>query len=126
MLICSSCSETCSFWRLCCVFNKNIEIIFPVEGVALSIDNFVIPKGAKNKTEVYEFIDYILRADVMKRIIESYPYKNVNRETDYLLDSKYLSNPAANITDEIINKGLFVENIGDKIMLYDRIWAEIK
>jgi len=106
--------------------NRNIEIIFPIEGVALSIDNFVVPKGARNKEELYEFINYILRSDVMKRIIESYPYKNVNRETDDLLGWEYISNPAANISDEIINKGLFVENIGDKIMLYDRIWAEIK
>lgn len=106
--------------------NSNIEIIFPNEGVALSIDNFVIPKGAKNEDELYEFINYILRADVMKKIIESYPYKNVNRETDNLLGWEYISNPAANISDEIIDKGLFVENIGDKIMLYDRIWAEIK
>lgn len=106
--------------------NRNIEIIFPIEGVALSIDNFVVPKGARNKDELYEFINYILRPDVMKRIIESYPYKNVNMETDNLLGLDYINNPAANISDEIINKGLFVENLGDKIMLYDRIWAEIK
>jgi len=105
---------------------ENIENIFPVEGVALSIDNFVIPKGAKNIEELYEFIDYILRPDVMKKIIESYPYKNVNLETDFLLDDSYISNPAANIADQIFKNGLFVSNIGDKISMYDRIWAEIK
>jgi len=106
--------------------NSNIEIVFPKEGVALSIDNFVIPKGAKNKSEVYEFINYILKPVVMKKIIESYPYKNVNFITDYLLDWKYLENPAANISEEVFENGLFVKNIGDKVMLYDRIWAEIK
>jgi len=105
---------------------ENIENIFPVEGVALSIDNFVIPKGAKNIEELYEFIDYILRPHVMKKIIESYPYKNVNLETDFLLDDSYISNPAANIADQIFKNGLFVSNIGDKISMYDRIWAEIK
>jgi len=106
--------------------NKNIENIFPKEGVALSIDNFAIVKGAKNLDYAYEFIDYILRADVMKRIIESYPYKNVNMETEKLLDNSYLFNNAANISDDIFNDGLFVKNIGDNISKYDRVWAEIK
>ena len=106
--------------------NSNIENIFPKEGVALSIDNFAIPKGAKNKDELYKFIDYILRPDVMARIISSYPYKNVNKETDKLLSWEYISNPAANISDDIFRRDLFVKNIGDNISLYDKIWAEIK
>ena len=106
--------------------NLNIENIFPKEGFALSIDNFAIPKGAKHIDELYKFIDYILRADVMKEIISSYPYKNVNKKADSLLDYKYLSNNASNIPDYIIKRGLFVKNIGSNIKLYDRIWAEIK
>lgn len=106
--------------------NPNIEIIFPKEGIALSIDNFAIPKGAKHKDDTYLFIDYILRGDVMKRIIESYPYKNINKETDKLLINDYLLNDAANISDENMKKGYFVANIGDKVKLYDKIWAYIK
>lgn len=106
--------------------NPNIEIIFPKEGFALSIDNFAIPKGAKNKEEIYMFIDFILRPDIMKRIIESYPYKNINKETDKLLSEKYILNDAANISDITIQKGIFVKNIGDNVKLYDKIWAQIK
>ena len=106
--------------------NPNIEIVFPKEGIALSIDNFAILKGAKHIDDTYLFIDYILRADVMKKIVESYPYKNVNIKTDELLSNKYLLNEAANISDENMEKGYFVKNIGEKIKLYDKIWAEIK
>lgn len=106
--------------------NSNIENIFPIEGVALSIDNFAIPNGSKNKDELYEFIDYILRPDIMKRIVESYPYKNVNLKTERLLDKKYLNNNASNISDDVFENGLFVKNIGENISKYDRIWAEIK
>ena len=108
------------------VENENIEIIFPKEGIALSIDNFAIVKGAKNKDEAYMFIDYILRPDVMKEIILNYPYINVNMETDKILDSSYLGNKAANIPEYVFDKGYFVENIGDGIKLYDKVWAEIK
>jgi len=106
--------------------NANIENIFPVEGVALSIDNFAIPMGAKNKEEVYEFIDYILEPEVMAEIISSYPYKNVNLGTELMLSEDYLNNKAANIPDSVFDSGLFVQNIGDNISKYDRIWAEIK
>ena len=106
--------------------NPNIKNIFPLEGFALSIDNFAIPKGAKNEDEIYEFIDYILRPEVMAKIVSSYPYKNLNKETDLLLDESYLNNNAANIPDIIMGEGIFVKNIGDKVKLYDQIWAEIK
>ena len=105
---------------------ESIENIFPKEGVMLSIDNFAIPKGAKNKDNVYKFIDYILEPDIMKRIIESYPYKNVNLKTELMLSDEYLNNKAANIPDNVFDSGLFVKNIGDNISKYDRIWAEIK
>ena len=106
--------------------NSNIEIIFPKEGVALSIDNFAIVKGAKHKDDIYLFIDYILRPDIMKRIIESYPYKNINIKTDNLLSDNYLLNDAANISDENMKNTYLVKNIGDKVKLYDKAWAYIK
>lgn len=106
--------------------NQSIESVFPKEGVAVSIDNFAILKGAKNIDEIYEFIDYILRDDIMKKIIESYPYKNVNLKTQKLLRNDYINNKAANLPNDIFDNGLFVKNIGNNISKYDRIWAEIK
>ena len=106
--------------------NSNIENIFPKEGFALSIDNFAILKNSENQEEAYKFIDYILRPEIMKEIINSYPYKNVNKETDKMLDDNYLNNDAANISDETLKNGIFVKNIGENIKLYDRIWANIK
>jgi len=106
--------------------NENIENIFPKEGVALSVDNFAIPIGAKHTEEAYLFIDYILRPGVMKKIIESYPYKNVNKTTDSLLGYSYRNNIASNIPDYIMNQGSFVKNIGESIKYYDNIWVNIK
>lgn len=106
--------------------NPNIEIIYPDEGMALSVDNFAILKGSKNTSEAYQFIDYILDGKVMSKIIEAYPYKNVNKDASKYLSSWYLDNLAANISSDIIRNGFFVENIGDKIKIYDRTWALIK
>lgn len=106
--------------------NPNIEVVYPKEGFAVSIDNFTLVKGAKNKDNAYKFIDYILEDKVMKQIIEDYPYKNVNQKTDMILSEEYLSNNAANISDDVIRYGTYVNNIGSAIVKYDKLWAEIK
>lgn len=105
---------------------ENIEIVFPKEGIAKSIDNFVILKGTKNEENAYTFIDYILRPDVMKIIIEEYPYKNVNVKTNDILSPEYLTNIAANTPDTLMEKAYRVTNIDNGVRLYDKVWAEIK
>ena len=106
--------------------NPSIETIFPEEGFAKSVDNFAILKGSRNTNEAYEFIDYVLRSDVMKKIIESYPYVNINKETEKVLSTKYIINKASNIPDNIMNKGYFVKNIGFNIKEYDKVWINVK
>ena len=106
--------------------NSSIENVVPNEGVALSTDNFAIPKGAKNTSELYEFIDYILRPEVMAKIIESYPYKSINIPSYEYLGEDYINNNAANFSSDVVENGHFVKNIGEYISLYDRVWAEIK
>ena len=97
--------------------NPNIEIIYPKDGFAISLDNYAFPKGAKNTENAYKFIDYILRSDVNKKITDEYPYINTtydNMNLDY--DELY----------NILNNGTYVENIGSNIALFDKVWAEIK
>lgn len=106
--------------------NPDIKVVYPKEGFNISIDNYVILKGARNVNNAYKFIDYILRPDVMKEIIESYPYNNVNKETEYLLDDSYLNNIAANTPESELERAKFVKNIGTFILEYDKLWAEIK
>lgn len=97
--------------------NKNIEIIYPKEGHAISIDNYVITKGAKNVDNAYLLIDYLLRDDVSKKIVEDYPYISANDNAN---------NMSSYEMKKIITNGSYVENIGGNISLYDKLWAEIK
>ena len=97
--------------------NDNIEIVYPSDGFAISLDNFALVKGAKNKENAYKFIDYILRDDVQKRINEEYPYinttiNNMNLSYDEL--------------DYILTYGTYVQNIGSDISKIDKVWAQIK
>ncbi|MBR1376200.1 MAG: spermidine/putrescine ABC transporter substrate-binding protein [Bacilli bacterium] len=95
--------------------NPNINIIYPSEGHAISMDNYVILKGSKNVDNAYLFIDYLLRDDVSKKIIAEYPYISPNKSIYNTIS-----------LDDIFNKGYYVENIGSNIKEYDKLWADIK
>ena len=98
-------------------YNPNIEIVYPKEGFAISLDNYTIVKGAKNIENSYKFINYLLRDDVNKKITDEYPYLNTtiaNMNLDY------------NELAMVLEKATYVENIGSSISSFDKIWAEIK
>ena len=97
--------------------NNNIEIIYANEGHAISVDNYAITKDAKNKDNAYLLINYLLRNDVSKRIVEDYPYISTN---------KNVNNIPNNELNKIFSSGHYVENIGSNISLYDKLWADIK
>ena len=106
--------------------NKNIKVIYPQEGMFMTIDNFAIPKGAKNKETAELFINFILRPEVNKEIVEAFPYKSVNKAAADLLPDSYKNNPASNIPDSEMAKGESVKDLGEATAKFDKIWSEIK
>lgn len=95
--------------------NPNIKIVYPYEGHAISTDNYTILKGAKNEENAYKFINYLLRNDVSKQIVEEYPYISPNKNIENSIS-----------LDKVFYKGSYVNNIGSKIREYDKLWAIIK
>ena len=97
--------------------NPDIKIVYPRSGYALSMDNYVITKGSKNIDNAYLFIDYLLRDDVCKKIIDDYPYISTNKNVnDY--SEKELK--------KIINNGSYIKNVSTNIKKFDRLWAKMK
>lgn len=96
--------------------NKDIKIIYPSEGHAISLDNYAIVKGAKNTLNAYKLINYLLDKKVSKKITDEYPYINTTGVANY--DVYEL--------ETILNKGTYVKNIGKTIDSYDKVWANIK
>ena len=95
--------------------NPNIKIVYPYEGHAISTDNYTILKGAKNEENAYKFINYLLRNDISKQIVEEYPYISPNKNIENSIS-----------LDKVFYKGNYVKNIGSKIREYDKLWAIIK
>ena len=60
-----------------------------------------IKENSVDDEYTYLFIDYLLRGDVMAKIINNYPYYNVNIAAEEYLPSSYLNNPITNIDNDI-------------------------
>ena len=97
--------------------NPNIEIVYPTSGYALSMDNYVITKESKNIDNAYLFIDYLLRNDVCRKIVEEYPYISPN---------KYVNRYPEHKLYDILSNGSYIKNVDEHIKLFDRLWARMK
>jgi len=106
--------------------NKNIDIITPKEGHIVSVDNFAIMKNSQNKDSIYLFIDYILSEDVMEKIVNNYPYSSVNKNTNLKMYSNEEYGSYYYKLQKLISTGKTIENIGEHISTYDKIWSSIK
>ncbi len=107
--------------------NPAIEIVYPSEGPFLFLDNWCVTKGAKNYDNAMKFINYMLKAESAKAVVDEFPYLNLNKAALDLLGEDFINNPAKNPPSEAMKNGEFVQNIStDTLAIYDEIWTELK
>lgn len=104
--------------------NPDVKIVYPDEGCYLFMDNLCVLKGAKNAENAEKFIDFILRPEISMMISQEFPYLNPNTEAIKLLGDEYIGNPAINIPEEVITKGEYIQDAGDALEQYNKIWTE--
>jgi spermidine/putrescine transport system substrate-binding protein len=75
--------------------SPKFRYILPAEGTHRFVDLLAIPTEAIHVDAAHRFIDYILRADVSKRISDAFPYTNPNGAARRLLSPQQLANPAS-------------------------------
>ncbi len=107
--------------------SPNIEIVYPSEGAYVFLDNWSVPKGAKNYDNAMRFIDYMLSAEAAKMNIEDFPYLCPNTEALKLMGEEYVSNVAKNVPSEVIQNGEFVKYLDtETLAIYDDMWTKLK
>ncbi len=105
--------------------NPDVEIVFPKEGQYLFLDSLCVAKGTKNKEWSEKFINFILAPETSKMITEAFPYTNPNRAAMELMDEEFRSNPAKNIPNSAIEKGLGVRDLEPSVLeIYNDIWTD--
>ena len=107
--------------------NPDIEIVYPTEGAYVFLDNWCVPKGAKNYDNAMQFINYMLSADAAMTNIEDFPYLCPNSAALELMGDDYINNEAKNVPAQVIESGEFVKYLDtDTLAIYDEMWTKLK
>lgn len=104
----------------------DIRYIMPREGFPLWIDVLAIPSNAPNKDAAYQFLDYLLRPEVIAKISNETQFANANLEARSLVDPELLNNPIVypdpgSLSDTWIPK----PTESDVLALRHRLWQRI-
>ncbi|TJY41564.1 spermidine/putrescine ABC transporter substrate-binding protein [Cohnella pontilimi] len=103
-----------------------VKTVLPKEGLIITFDNFVIPKGAKNKKAAEAFINFVTDPDISAEISVSFPYINPNVEARKKIDKFFMDNIAIYPPTEELKRVESLQDLGDNVKLYDRVWSEVK
>lgn len=110
------------------LFNQNpkFQWVLPAEGFHMFIDSLAIPKTAKNKEMAEEFINFILRPDIGKMILDEFPYYSPNAEARKLLSDAERNNPASYPPGLDITKALLFKDVGEQGSKVDELITSLK
>ncbi|MDD3412772.1 MAG: spermidine/putrescine ABC transporter substrate-binding protein [Lachnospiraceae bacterium] len=107
--------------------NSDIEIVYPKEGAYLFMDNWAIPKGAKNYDAAMKFIDFMLKPETAKLVLEEFPYLSPNTAAVESMGEEFAANPAKNPPADVIAAGEYVQNLDtETLAIYDDMWTKLK
>jgi spermidine/putrescine transport system substrate-binding protein len=106
--------------------NKEIQYVYPNEGVTLWVDNLVIPQGAKHLENAYKFINFILRPEIGKIIAEEIGYASPNLEVLKLLPKQITENRIAYPSAEDLKNAQLQQDVGDALVIFEKYWQKLK
>ncbi|MGO9039373.1 MAG: polyamine ABC transporter substrate-binding protein [Steroidobacteraceae bacterium] len=107
--------------------NVHLAFTVPKEGANETFSSLLIPEGAPHPEAAYQFINYILRPDVIAEITNAIYYGNDNLASRPLVDAKILADPTLYPTPEIearLYKSAEVSAATERIRT--RTWTRIK
>ena len=105
----------------------NIEFSIPKEGTYMWFDNLAIPADAKNVAEAHEFINYLMKPEVIAKASNYVQYANGNLASQKFIDESVLKNPAVYPSEETVKKLFTISPYGPKEQrVLTREWTAIK
>ena len=106
--------------------NPHIQFVYPAEGFVVSLDSVVIPKNAPHLANAYQFINFVLRADIAARISQATGYMSPNSAAVALLPPEIRNNPIIYPDQATLKRGIFQTDTGDASALYEKYWERLK
>ncbi len=105
----------------------NVEYVIPKEGTYVWFDNLAIPADAKNVAEAHEFINFMMKPEVIAKSSNYVQYANGNLASQKFVDKEVLENPSVYPPEDVMKKLFAISPYGPKEQrVLNRVWTEIK
>jgi spermidine/putrescine transport system substrate-binding protein len=104
--------------------NPDIGFVVPAEGAFVFVDNWAIPKGARQKDLAEDFINFVLRPEVSAMIVNHARYASVNEAARAFVKPEILNGPSYFWPED--TKLWWLHDFNDAGRLYERVWLELK
>ncbi len=106
--------------------NPAIKYVVPKEGTDLWVDAMVIPKASKNPDGAARFIDFVLKADNGKWVVENIMYKTPNKAGMEAIDKAMLTQyPNMAMAPADLLKYEQLRDLGDGMKAFSKTVSEI-
>ncbi|OOF84953.1 extracellular solute-binding protein [Rodentibacter ratti] len=106
--------------------NPSLQFIYPKEGAIFWMDNYAIPKTAKNVEGAHKFIDFLLRPENAKVVIERMGFSMPNEGVKALLSPELVNDSTLFPPSEEVEKGIMQGDVGDAVDIYEKYWNKLK
>lgn len=104
----------------------SLKYVIPREGGTVFHDNLCIPRTSRRVGTAETFINYLLRPDVAAQIVRYTMQASPNEAARSHLPQSILENRAVYPSSEMMARLEAIRDVGQSLVLYDRIWTEIK
>ncbi|MDU4267185.1 MAG: spermidine/putrescine ABC transporter substrate-binding protein PotF [Enterobacter hormaechei] len=105
----------------------NVSYFIPKEGALAFFDVFAMPADAKNKEEAYQFLNYLMRPEVIAHISDHVYYANGNKASVPLVSEEIRNNPAIYPPADVFAKLFTLKVQEPKIdRVRTRAWTKVK
>ncbi len=102
--------------------NKELKYVFPKEGALKWMDNIVILKETKNEEIAYDFLDFLLLADISKQNAKTIGYATPNINAKKTLDKQILKNRIIYPTKNDLKNSEYQIDIENSYQIYSQYW----
>ena len=105
---------------------EGIVYVIPEEGCTIWQDNMAIPVNAPNAYTAMIFMNYLQYPEIAAQNAEYVGYGTPNAAAKEFIDPAIMEDTSIYPPPEIEARLQWIEDVGDALELYDRIWTEFK
>ena len=105
---------------------EGIVYVIPQEGCTIWQDNLAVPVGAPDPYTAMVFINYLNDPEIAAQNAEWVGYGTPNAASKEFIDPAILADEGIYPPPDVAARLQWIEDVGDALELYDRVWTEFK